>query len=143
MQHEFREWHAGLQNKNMGPDMLGSHGRPISRILFPALGKVAIIYLGPPSPTGSIGLPSGLGGHPSACQTFTDTRRREGKFLVASNAGLHGLSTLGVYLATDVATGTGGLLLHHFTLTSRLARQGGILSVALAVSALLRILPVR
>ena len=65
------------------------------------------------------------------------------KTLVAGNAGLHGLSAPGVYLAADVATDTGGLLHHHFTLTGLLAPPGGLLSVALAVSGLRRSLPVR
>lgn len=50
-------------------------------------------------------------------------------------ASLFGLAPHGVYLATDVTTGTGGLLHHPFTLTARLrgVEFGGLLSVALAV----------
>ena len=62
---------------------------------------------------------------------------------MADNAGLHGLTAPGVYLAADVATDTGGLLPHPFTLTEPLAWPGGLLSVALAVQALRPILPVR
>ena len=69
---------------------------------------------------------------------------------MADNAGLHGLSAPGVYLAADVTTDTGGLLPHPFTLTLLLAtsqghgsQPGGLLSVALAVSASRPILPVR
>jgi hypothetical protein len=61
--------------------------------------------------------------------------------LATTNAGIHGLSAPGVYLATDVATDTGGLLPHPFTLTS--LAKGGLLSVALAVKVLQPSLPVR
>lgn len=58
-------------------------------------------------------------------------------------AGIHGLSTPGVYLAAAITRNTGGLLLHHFTLTH--PKVGGILSAALAgpVRSRLRVLPVR
>ena len=62
---------------------------------------------------------------------------------MTGNAGLHGLSAPGVYLAADVATDTGGLLPHRFTLTKPLSGSGGLLSVALAVLAQEPILPVR
>ena len=43
---------------------------------------------------------------------------------------LHGLAPSWVYLATHIATRTGGLLHHRFTLTN--IAIGGLLSVALA-----------
>ena len=46
-----------------------------------------------------------------------------------SNAGLCGLAPSGVFIATDIATCTGGLLHHRFTLTN--IAVGGLLSVAL------------
>jgi len=45
------------------------------------------------------------------------------------NAGLRGLAPSGVFIATDITTGTGGLLHHRFTLTN--IAIGGLLSVAL------------
>lgn len=117
MSNQYKEVRGELQIsfKTRNPPCGGFPGSLISRILCPAYG-IAIIYLGRPSPAGSIGLPSGLGGHPSACQTFTYARRETGRSLT-DNAGLHGLSAPGVYLAADVATDTGGLLPHPFTLT--------------------------
>lgn len=47
--------------KSKGPAIAGPNGKSISRILFPLI-WAAIIYLGQPSPTGSIGLPSDLNG---------------------------------------------------------------------------------
>ena len=46
------------------------------------------------------------------------------------NAGLRGLAPSGVCIATDIATSTGGLLHHRFTLTN--IAIGGLLSVALS-----------
>jgi len=52
--------------------------------------------------------------------------------LNADNTGLLDLAPSGVYLATHVTTGTGGLLHHPFTLSP--INRGGLLSAALAVS---------
>ena len=46
-----------------------------------------------------------------------------------SSAGLRGLAPSGVCIAIDIATDTGGLLHHRFTLTN--IAIGGLLSVAL------------
>ena len=62
------------------------------------------IYLGPPSPTSSCGLPANLGR-----ATLERPRRRRNAHL--------GLAPGGVYLATSVTRGAGGLLHHRFTLT--------------------------
>ncbi len=72
-----------------------------------------IIPLGPLLPGGSSNLPESLDGPPS-------------------NALLFGLAPGGVCLASDVATGTGELLPHRFTLTPSV--RGGLLSVALSCS---------
>ncbi len=69
--------------------------------------RAAAIHLGLPLPAGSCGLPAGSGGQPSdACA---------GCRLAA--AALLGLAPGGVYRATPVARGAGGLLPHRFTLT--------------------------
>ena len=69
----------------------------------------AAIHLGLPLPAGSSGLPAGSGGQPSnACA---------GHRLAA--AALLGLAPGGVYRATPVTRGAGGLLPHRFTLTGR------------------------
>ena len=47
-----------------------------------------------------------------------------------SDVGLCGLAPSGVYIAIDIATDTGGLLHHRFTLTN--ISVGGLLSVALS-----------
>ena len=66
----------------------------------------AAIHLGLPSPAGSCGLPAGSGGQPSnACAG----RRRTAVPL--------DLAPGGVYRATPVTRGAGGLLPHRFTLT--------------------------
>jgi hypothetical protein len=72
-----------------------------------------IIPLVPLLPAGSSNLPESLDGPPS-------------------NALLFGLAPGGVCLASDVATGTGELLPHRFTLTPPV--RGGLLSVALSCS---------
>lgn len=106
--------------------------------------KITIIYLGLSSPTGSIGLPSDWGEPPfhSPSLPLMPSVFGRGNYMV-SIAGIHGLSTPGVYLAAPVTRNTGGHLLHHFTLTY--PKVGGILSVALAGPARsrLRVLPVR
>ena len=80
----------------------------------------AAIHLGLPSPAGSSGLPAGSGGPPSyACA---------GRRLAA--AALLGLAPGGVYRATPVTRGAGGLLPRRFTLTGHMA--GGLISVALS-----------
>jgi hypothetical protein len=67
----------------------------------------AVIHLGLPLPAGSCGLPADLGEQPSnACA---------GPRLAAET--LLGLAPGGVYRATPVSRGAGGLLPHRFTLT--------------------------
>ena len=83
--------------------------RPVRRILCPAsrAAPAAAIHLGLPLPAGSSGLPAGSGGQPSnACA---------GRRLAAT--ALLGLAPGGVYRATPVTRGAGGLLPHRFTLT--------------------------
>ncbi|SFS92425.1 hypothetical protein SAMN05660874_04208 [Saccharopolyspora flava] len=67
------------------------------------------IYLGPPSPTSSCGLPANLGR-----ATLDRPRGRRDAHL--------GLAPGGVYRATSVTRGAGGLLHHRFTLTRRVRR---------------------
>jgi hypothetical protein len=74
-----------------------------------------IIPLVRPLPAGSSDQPESLDGQPS-------------------NALLFGLAPGGVCLAPDVATGTGELLPHRFTLTPLASGRGGLLSVALSSS---------
>ena len=81
----------------------------------------AAIHLGLPLPAGSSGLPADSGGQPSnVCA---------GRRLTA--AVLLDLAPGGVYRATPVTRGAGGLLHHRFTLTSAEA-AGGLFSVALS-----------
>lgn len=82
--------------------------RPVSRILFPgglAAPRAAVIHLGLPLPTGSSGLPANLGR-----ATLERPRRRRARRPL-------GLAPGGVYRATPVTRGAGGLLHHLFTLT--------------------------
>jgi hypothetical protein len=82
--------------------------------------RVAAIHLGLPSPTGSSGLPAGLGGPPlGTCAN-----------LLVSQAILLDLAPGGVCLAIPVTRNAGGLLHRRFTLTGPTA--GGLLSVALS-----------
>ncbi len=80
--------------------------------------RVATIHLGLPSPTDSSGLPAGIGR--AALEHLRRRRRRP-----------LDLAPGGVYRATPVTRGAGGLLHHPFTLT-RPNRPGGLLSVALS-----------
>jgi len=70
--------------------------------LLPRKRQAVTIYLGPPLPTGSSGLPEDGAGRPCP------PRR---------TALLFGLAPGGVCLAPDVTAGTGALLPHRFTLT--------------------------
>ena len=85
-------------------------------------GPVAAIHLGLPSPAGSSGLPAGSGGPPSIACAGRDAEAR----------GPFGLAPGGVYRATPVTRGAGGLLPHRFTLTGGWTPAGGLLSVALS-----------
>ena len=83
--------------------------RPVRRILCAAASRppAAVIHLGVPLPTCSCGLPADSGEQPSnACAGPCVSA---GAFL--------GLAPGGVYRATPVARGAGGLLPHRFTLT--------------------------
>jgi hypothetical protein len=83
--------------------------QPVRRILFAAAFRspVAVIHLGVPLPTCSCGLPADSGEQPSnACA---------GPHLAV--VALLGLAPGGVYRATPVTRGAGGLLPHRFTLT--------------------------
>jgi hypothetical protein len=68
--------------------------------------RVAAIHLGLPLPTASCGLPADSGGQPSNVRAGGVSLRRP-----------LDLAPGGVYLAAQVALGTGGLLHHRFTLT--------------------------
>ena len=84
---------------------------PISRVLFPGAlrrSRSATIPLGVPSPTRSSGLPAGSGGPPSNACARLRTRGPADDLDLAPG---------GVYLATPVTRGAGGLLHHRFTLT--------------------------
>ncbi|CAI7978869.1 hypothetical protein FRAHR75_520055 [Frankia sp. Hr75.2] len=72
---------------------------------------VTVIYLGPPLPTASSGLPAGSGEQPSDACAARD-RDRPGPL---------GLAPGGVYLAARVTPGAGALLPHRFTLTGAMA----------------------
>jgi hypothetical protein len=83
--------------------------RPVRRILCATAFRppAAVIHLGVPLPACSCGLPADLGEQPSsACASH---RLAAAAFL--------GLAPGGVYQATPVARGAGGLLPHRFTLT--------------------------
>jgi hypothetical protein len=86
----------------------------------PGSPRVAAIHLGLPSPAGSSGLPAGIGR--AALERLR--RRRTRRPL--------GLAPGGVYRATPVTRGAGGLLHHRFTLTRPPRRPGGLFSVALS-----------
>lgn len=68
-------------------------------------------------------LPTGVSGHHLSSPAVTHRVKQPTHRLRTSrpfseqvgNAGICGLSAPGVYLASDVTTGTGGLLHHHFT----------------------------
>src|SRR5690606_36914539 len=86
----------------------------VSRILSPGAlrrHRWATIHLGPPSPTGSSGLPAGIGR--ATLKRLRSSRGREP----------FGLAPGGVYRATPVTRGAGGLLHHRFTLTPRGVRE--------------------
>ena len=92
--------------------------QPISRVL-----SRAIIHLWPTSP-----------------QTFSSLPESNASNIIRF---LFGLTPSGVYLATSCYQLRGALLPHHFTLTHRRLKsdQGGIFSVALAVSSHPQALP--
>jgi hypothetical protein len=83
--------------------------------------EAAIIYLGLPSPAGSIDLPSDSDGPSSLPRGFHLRRLSAAGNPWAGIVGIRGLSTPGVYLAAPVTRNTGGLLHHHFTLTAACA----------------------
>jgi hypothetical protein len=80
--------------------------RPVGRVLSLRSRGVAVIHLGLPLPAASSGLPAGSGRLPSNACAGPLSRA------------LLDLAPGGVYLATPVAWGAGGLLHHRFTLTS-------------------------
>ena len=85
---------------------------------------MAAIHLGLPLPAGSCGLPAGSGEQPSnACA---------GPRLAA--AAFLGLAPGGVYRATPVTRGAGGLLPHRFTLTGAAPRCGPAVCFSVALS---------
>ncbi|AGL15314.1 hypothetical protein L083_1804 [Actinoplanes sp. N902-109] len=95
--HMCSGWSGATDESACTPDFVrGDCGR-----------RWAVIHLGVPLPACSCGLPAGSGEQPSdACA---------GSGLAAR--ALLGLAPGGVYLATPVARGAGGLLPHRFTLT--------------------------
>jgi hypothetical protein len=94
----------------------GSHDNLISRILCSA--EADRHHLSRPAVTDWLDRPTlRLGRAPFCLPDLHFYLPQAGRSLMADNAGLHGLSTPGVYLAAGVATGTGGLLPHPFTLT--------------------------
>src|SRR5690606_24434626 len=105
-----RSWHGG----RVRPRDAGRTSWPVSRILSPGAlrrHRWATIHLGPPSPTGSSGLPAGIGR--ATLKRLRSSRGREP----------FGLAPGGVYRATPVTRGAGGLLHHRFTLTPRGVRE--------------------
>jgi len=91
----------------------GGTSRPVSRVLYRPKSMV-IIHLGLPLPTASCDLPANI-------ERAARSHRPCGPL---------GLAPGGVYQATMVTHGAGGLLHHRFTLT-RIA-PGGLFSVALS-----------
>ncbi len=81
--------------------------------------RSATIHLGLPSPAGSSGPPAGSGGQPSNACAAVHVRPLD-------------LAPGGVYRATPVTRGAGGLLHHRFTLTPGPEAGGGLFSVALS-----------
>src|SRR5213076_1556484 len=77
--------------------------------------EVAAIHLGLPSPAGSSGLPAGIGR-----AALERLRRRTPSRVVRPL----GLAPGGVYRATPVTRGAGGLLPHRFTLTASRPEPG-------------------
>ena len=97
--------------------------RPVGRVLCPRLRETAVIHLGLPLPAVSCGLPAGIG------RAALKRSRRP----ASCGAGPLDLAPGGVYLATAVTRGAGGLLHHRFTLTPAPSRhRGGLFSVALS-----------
>ncbi len=111
-----------------GPKPGQSLGRraswPVGRVLCARFRGPAVIHLGLPLPTASCGLPAGSGGPPSNARAGL------------APPGPCDLAPGGVYQATAVTRGAGGLLHHRFTLTAvlgpRLRTSGGLFSVALS-----------
>ena len=107
------EWRAGMMERDdieMPTTIRGAPRRPVSRVLYPALrkGRTAVIYLGPPLPTGSSGQP---GDGPD------------------SLVPLLGLAPDGVCLASNVTIGA----VSSYLAISPLPECGRCVSVALSV----------
>ena len=94
-----------------------------------------------PGSVSVVGCPPAAGNHSSRTAVAGGLKRPDPKALdgPSSNAFLFGLAPDGVYRACGVAAAAGGLLPHHFTLTSFVRekpffpQKGGILSVALSL----------
>jgi hypothetical protein len=84
--------------------------RPVGRVLCARLRGAAVIHLGLPLPTASCGLPASIG------RAALKRSRRE-------RSSPLDLAPGGVYQATAVTCGAGGLLHHRFTLTFAQARR--------------------
>jgi hypothetical protein len=101
----------------------GGVSRPVGRVLCTRLRGPAAIHLGLPLPAASCGLPAGIGR-----AALKRSRRSAGE-----PADPLDLAPGGVYRATAVTCGAGGLLHHRFTLTPAPSRRrGGLFSVALS-----------
>src|SRR3954454_5856540 len=103
--------------RTLGADELACKPDPVPGRL--AALRSATIHLGLPSPAGSSGLPAGSDG-PSS------------NTCAALRGEPPGLAPGGVYRATPVTRGAGGLLHHLFPLPARPGAHGGLFSVALS-----------
>ena len=98
--------------------------KPVSRILYPRLSYARLLSF----------ILSGCHQPDRSTYPFTarPSRIERATLFLKGKRNLFGLSTRKVYHASDVTTGSGGLLPRLFTLTP-ISSQGGIFSVALSV----------